>query len=177
MLRTASWMVFVAIAFGLCSQAQGARLIKVEIEHRGKPVLTTYYADDGYPPPEEVWRYLGHAPNMVEDESASVTPAADDPLKAKLEGDVVISVNRRDSQARFKDLMLVRDDATKQQWYLPADEVQRTARIAGLGPIPPRRPNVFEERSYVRIAIMVALILGLAVVVFLQLRSPKQSFQ
>jgi hypothetical protein len=178
-MQRPTWIIaLAALIVGLCSQADGARLIGVEIEHQGKSVLTTYYSDNGYPPREEVWKYLGRTPIMVEDKSVAITPSPDDPLKAKLEGDVVISISRTGTRAKFKDLMLVRDDAAVNKWYLPAGEVKRTANVAGLLPATaPPQPIYFRIRSIPWLVIFALLIIGGAFVVFLQLRSPKQSYQ
>jgi hypothetical protein len=131
MRHVASLAALLVAIFGSYSPASAARLNAVKFEHDGKLVLTTYYSDNGHPPAAEVWQGLGASPNMADEEKATVAASPDDSLKARLTGNIVISIKNTGTRVQVNELKLVRDDATKQEWYLPAEELERTARMAG----------------------------------------------
>ena len=120
--------------------AFAARLLTVTFERDGRLLLQTSYDDDGFANAATVWRYLGRKPIMVA-ASSQVLASTVDPLRADLSGDVTISVrhvNRLIARAKVSHLTLARSDPSDTHWFLPGDEVERTARIAGLGPaVPP----------------------------------------
>jgi hypothetical protein len=116
--------------------AFAARLIGVQFECDGQVVLETSYQDDGLPEAAAVWRYLGRNPIMAA-APARIVPNNDNPVRAELRGDVTISIyhaSRLIARAKVPNLILVRGDASSTHWFLPADEVERTAHLAGIGP-------------------------------------------
>ena len=128
-------VLFAGLSLG-GEPASAARLINVRFEGDGRLLLETYYQDGGLPDAATVWRYLGRKPIMVA-ESSSVVANSADTIRADLGGDVTISILHADrmiAQAKVRDLALVRDDPSNSLWFLPGDEVERTARAAGVGP-------------------------------------------
>jgi hypothetical protein len=120
------------------NSAYAARLINVRFESGDRVLLETYYQDDGLPGLATIWRYLGRKPIMAE-ASELVAATAPDPLRAELTGGVIIRVmhaGRLIAQAKVDGLTLKRENTSNAHWFLPGDEVERTARIAGLGPAP-----------------------------------------
>jgi hypothetical protein len=116
--------------------ASAARLIHVTFEHDDRVVLETYYQDGGLADAATVWRYLGRKPIMIGESPLGVASTGD-PMRADLDGKVTISVLHADrliARANVSGLTLVRGDPSDTQWFLPGDEVERTARAAGLGP-------------------------------------------
>jgi hypothetical protein len=97
-------------------------------------LLETGYEDGGLADTATVWRYLGRKPIIV-GKSSLVVASAGDPLRADLAGDVTITVAHADrllARATITGLTLARKDASDPDWFLPEDEVERTARAAGL---------------------------------------------
>jgi hypothetical protein len=116
--------------------AFAARLLTVTFERDGQAILITSYEDGGRADAATVWRYLGRKPIMVEP-SPRVGANTADPMRADLDGDVIVIVehaSRLIARAKVRGLALVRGDPAKAEWFLPAAEVERTARAAGLGP-------------------------------------------
>jgi len=120
--------------------AWAARLLQVHIEQDGKVVAHTYYQDGGRAEAPTVWRYLQRPPLMVDDDVTRIEPAADEPLRVRLVGDLTIRIQHADrviAEAKLSALILRRLDERTQGWFLPGSEVERTAEIAGLGPPEP----------------------------------------
>ena len=116
--------------------ASAARLIDVTFESDGRVLLETYYEDSGLVDAATVWRYLGRKPIMVA-KSPLVHANTTDPMRADLDGDVTVSIlhaGRLIARAKVSGLSLTRGDPSNTEWFLPGDEVERTARVAGLGP-------------------------------------------
>jgi hypothetical protein len=116
--------------------ASAARLINVTFERDGRVFLETYYVDSGLADAATVWRYLERKPRMVADSPLVVANTAD-PRRADLSGDVTVSIlhaSRLIARAKVSGLSLARGDPSNAQWFLPGEEVERTARLAGLGP-------------------------------------------
>jgi hypothetical protein len=116
--------------------ASAARLINVTFERDGRVLLKTDYQDDGLANAATVWRYLGRKPIMVEEPPLALANTGD-PMRADLGGDVMISIqhaSRLIARAKVTRLTLARGDPSSTQWFLPGEEVERTARVAGLGP-------------------------------------------
>jgi hypothetical protein len=129
--------ILVFAGFLICGRpASAARLINVTFERDGRVILETYYEDGGLADAATVWRYLGRKPIMVA-ESPLILASSGDPMLADLGGEVTVSVlhaGRLIVRTKVSRLRLVRDDPGNTQWFLSGDEVERTARIAGLGP-------------------------------------------
>jgi len=133
MRRFSSLLALVLLVAG---QAHGARLLKAYFDVDGKAVLLTYYDDNGRAGPAKVWRYLGEQPILVAKEPGGVAPDAENPKTAVLAGKVRIRVQHTDRiivEATVERVRLVRKDATTRKWFLPADEVERIAKAAGIG--------------------------------------------
>jgi len=133
--RHAAIFLFAGLLLGGKS-ASAARLINVTFERDGRVLLKTSYEDGGLADAATVWRYLGRKPIMVA-ESPLVLANTADPMRADLGGEVTVSVlhaSRLIARAKVSGLTLVRGDPSNPEWFLPGDEVERTARVAGLGP-------------------------------------------
>ena len=115
-------------------------MANVTFERDGRVVLETSYQDGGLADAAAVWRYLGRKPIIVEEPTLIVADASD-PTHAHLVGDVTISIRhagRLIARANVPRLTLMRDDPADARWFLPGEQVERTARAAGLGPaVPP----------------------------------------
>lgn len=121
-----------AVVFGALvgESAIAARLLKCSIELDSQLVFKANYTDDGTATPETVWRYFAKRPGEPEVVRLEADP--DNPLSLEVEGDLVIRmqhVDRTIVEAKASKLKLIRDDAANQQWYLPADEVERIAKL------------------------------------------------
>jgi hypothetical protein len=122
----------IVMAGLLASTAHGARLLQAIIDVDGRVVLRSAYQDGGWtgvPPPATVWTYLGHEPLWCETTNG---------LTAALRGLVTVRMEhggRLISQASVTNLTL---RSTAGKWFLPPEEVQRTARAAGLVAAPPQ---------------------------------------
>lgn len=169
--------LFAALLFG--RDARAARLLEVHYEVGGRTVLVTYYEDDGKPDAATVWRYLGRPPidvhqamdpSRVDDpepwmlEGPNVPADPADPLHATLSGEISIRMsgaNVAKNVVETDRLSLVRDDPTKEAWYLPPGEVERTAKLAGLGP-PARKNDDSLWLWFVGVVVVAVLLLGFA---------------
>src|SRR5262245_28814754 len=130
----------VAVLCGLASlltllatmPALAARLLKATVLQDGKVLLQTYYQDGGRENAASVWQYLGKKPIMVEDQPLVGAEDAD-PLQARLTGTVVLRFEHAGqvlASAEVTDLRLVRSDPSSTNWFLPPEEVARTAQAA-----------------------------------------------
>ncbi|NQT89337.1 hypothetical protein HQ560_21390, partial [bacterium] len=112
-----------------------ARLLNVTFEQDGKVVLQTYYDDGGRADGPTVWRYLATEPIMVAKKPMAITPDAKDPKTAALAGAIRVRVQHVRTilaEAAVRRLKLIRKDAAAQKWFLPAGEVERAAKEAGI---------------------------------------------
>jgi hypothetical protein len=116
----------------LCSGCGGQRYLHVRIERDGQPVLETGYGVSDRLGTGAMWKSLqGKAFEAL----GSIEPDASDPQTAVLRGRiriVILHVDREMASVRVDELRLVRSSVAQDQWELPPDEVQRTARAAGL---------------------------------------------
>jgi hypothetical protein len=136
--------VWLWLALG--NSAFAARLLSATVQLNGQTVLHSKYQDDdfwGAPPgAATVWRYLGKEPLWVE-KGAEVQADAADPLRAKLQGNVVIRlqhVDRLIAEAKAADLTLIRADPSSDKWFLPAEGVERLAQANGIPAVPSPTP-------------------------------------
>lgn len=129
----------LAFAVALCLLSQplwAARLLNVTFVQDGRVVARTYYSDNGRADAASVWRYLERTPIMVDTDIEALAAETDEPLRASLGGAVQIQfrhAGRVLAEAQVRSLILQRDDATSQNWYLSPAEVERTAAAARLG--------------------------------------------
>jgi hypothetical protein len=129
---------YVWLALLLCQQWPGAalaaRLLTAAVECNEQCVLRTAYQDDGRQDAAIVWQYLDRKPLWSEGATTIVADAAD-PLKATLQGKVMIRVqhgNRIIVAARTDTLCLARTDSANQDWFLAAGEIERIGHDNGL---------------------------------------------
>ena len=122
-------LFFLAAALWLAKApaAQAARFLRAQITVNGKPVLE---ANFGAPDVEDAARTWARLEELTFMAVSEVAPSGDDPLKADLTGEVRISIGLIALASATTDrLQLVRAGGG---WRLPAAEVERTARAAGL---------------------------------------------
>lgn len=135
--RLTRWLLLLAalacgpfVVFHACGILQpGVRLLHVDYRVEGELVLRTYYGDPDARRADDVWDYLSRRPMMVEEETCTVVPSAEDPLRAVLEGAVtveVLHVERSLRRTEVPRLVLVRDSTDKLRWHLTKAERDRT---------------------------------------------------
>jgi hypothetical protein len=109
---------------------------------------------------------------MVDDDATDVPVDAANPLVSKLEGEVTVKIQHVDrtiARARLSSLLLLRTDQQTQKWFLPVTEVERAARIAGLGTA--TRPDILPFRIPIVVTISMLASIGLlAAITFLLVR-------
>lgn len=96
-------------------------------------LMQIHYQDDGDADAAAVWRYLGETPLWTE--TAEFAADEDNPLTATLDGELQIAIRHVDdriAEAKLAKLRLVRERDDSDAWFLPAAEVERTAKLAGL---------------------------------------------
>jgi len=170
-LKTAAFSAAILALIGIfrCDSAAAARLLQVHLERDGQLVLHTYYDDGGRADAATVWRYLGRQPIMIEEETVTVEPDAENALQATLEGDILVKFSHVDrvlAQAELKRVTLIRSDDQSVMWFLSDQEVERTATIAGLGP-PSAVPEIefFAVSAIVGFALLAVLFLVIVILV------------
>ncbi len=144
-LRFASrTLAAVALALGIfgcvavldgCGLPPGRRLLSVDYEWNGMTVGETNYDDDCLQPADVVWTYLDAPPVVSAPLSADLPLASPDALRVTLDGAVTVRIRHVDSpiaECEVDGLVLVRDAADTGGWYLPPEELARTADAAGL---------------------------------------------
>ena len=108
------------------------RDIKVDVERDGAVALHTEYGVSDSLTPSAIWNtFQGQTFKAV----TSIKPEPEDPLKAVLKGKlrmVITHVNNELASAKIKELRLVRDSDSSDQWKLAPGEVERTSLAAGL---------------------------------------------
>lgn len=181
-MGTRQLRVVCLLGVGLWLAAGGpafaARLLTATVQLDGQTVLQSKYQDDdswGTPPgPATVWRYLGKEPIWVE-QGAQIQADAADPVRAKLRGNVVVRVQHVDRlivEAKADELTLVRANPSSENWYLPADEVERLAQANGI-PAAPSRTR-FERVSLWLWPVVAALVVGISACLLIR-RRPRRS--
>jgi len=174
-------LVRFLLTLGLClvlSRAVwAARLLDVHVYDGDQVVLHTYYQDHGTEKTATVWRYLREKPIMVAEEDTSVVADKDDPLRATLKGNLRITISHVDrvlAEATATELSLVRERASDALWYLPEEEVERTAAIAGLPP-KPKGLGTTARRALIAAVVIAIVILAVALVWFIKRAGRGQS--
>lgn len=163
----------MAFIFFAPRAAPAARLLDVYIEKDGEVVAHMYYDDGGTADAATVWRYLAQAPIMVDEDVTKIEPEEGRPLSAKLSGRLSLRIQhagRGIAKTDLSSLLLRRDDAQTQAWYLADEEVERTALLAGLGP--PTSKEEILQGYLVMIATCVLVLLACIIATFLLLRGP-----
>lgn len=141
------WLICFLSGILTGEPALAARLLRATVELNGQMVFSSGYGDDdlnGVAPASTVWAYLGHEPLWCE---------AGNNVATTLQGVVAIQIMHGSiiAQATVTNLNLAQ---THGKWFLPADEVERTARAAGLtvnptlvtNPVPGLEPPDFVEQ-------------------------------
>jgi hypothetical protein len=143
-MRAAAKRVCALILVTLCAAlaadntALAARLLIAIVEVDGKRVLETAYSDRGTERPATVWRYFGREPGWAK--VAKIETDADNPLRARLQGKVVLGIMHVDRPivaAAASEVELVRSDASSDRWYLPESEVERLADANDIAKVSP----------------------------------------
>ena len=140
--------VWLWLALG--SSAFAARLLSATVQLNGQTLLHSTYQDNdfwGAPDAATVWRYLGKEPLWVE-KGAQVQADAADPSQASLRGDLIIRLQHVDRlivSAKATELTLIRSDPSSDNWFLPAEEVERLAQTNGIPAVPTL--TLFERAS------------------------------
>ena len=113
-----TWAGATVLGLLIAGPASAARLLHFSVEHDGKTVLDVLYDDDGRAPPAVVWGYLGRVPIGV-DTSPKLRASTEDPLRARLEGPVVVRLSHGGhalAEAHISGLTLVRMTAGRYHW-------------------------------------------------------------
>ena len=109
----------------------GQRLLEATVERDGEPVLQAKYGISDQATPAAAWSQLaGRHFKAV----GPVTPDAGDPNKATLKGKIRITLRHAGTHFASADadqLRLVRVAGADDEWEIPKEEVERTAKTAG----------------------------------------------
>ena len=167
-------LVRFLLALGLCllvsRGAWAARLLQVHVYDGDQVILHTCYQDYGTEKPAIVWRYLEHKPIMVAKEDTSIEADDDNPLRATLKGTLRVTISHTTkvlAEASVTELSLTREIADDELWFLPADEVERTAAIAGLPP-KPKGLGTTARRAQIAAVVIAAVMIAVALVWFIK---------
>jgi hypothetical protein len=110
----------------------GQRYLQIHLERDGKLILRSECVVSDGLDAASMWKSLQGRPF---DATSALTPTADDPQKAVLKGKIKITIMRVDrviASALVDEIRLVRVPGSQERWEIPQDEVERTARAAGL---------------------------------------------
>jgi hypothetical protein len=147
----------------LSSQAaHAARLLTYTITVDGKTWKKGIYSDNGTGDAAAVWSYL-HKVRFQQEEGSQDVEKRDDPLRTKLKGEIRLRAEQSGrviAEARLSELLLVRTDASKDEWSLPPEEVDRTAKAAGLASPITEKGSVYWDVS---LWTVIALLLGMII--------------
>ncbi len=129
-------MVFMTLlgSLGGTGSAQAARLVRLTVEVNGQTVLESHYTDDGLEDAATVWSYF-RTTSLKAEAKAKLPVEPSDALSMKLQGNVVVKAvhaGRTIAEAKLTELSLNRRDGASTEWSLTPEEVERTARAAGL---------------------------------------------
>ncbi len=173
--RRSLWCVLLFI-LGSVRPASAARLLEAFVAQDGEVVIHTYYQDEGRADAATVWRYLAEPPIMVDDDVTNIETTSEDLLSAALTGNLLIRIQHGDriiARSQLARLMLRRADPQTQAWFLPEEEVERTAVVAGLGPPQPPVIETLLGGYVATIATALLILVGCIVVTFVLLRGPR----
>jgi hypothetical protein len=131
-------------------------------------VLQTLYSAGDREDAATLWRRLSREPFAAEP-VGNLEHDADDPLSASLTGDIVVELSharRTLVRLNVRRLQLVRPNEQDDKWRLPPEEVERTARLAGLGPAR-AAPGQQWAFTGIRMVLPIVLIAIITIVVWL----------
>jgi hypothetical protein len=155
--------LFPALALALLlldvAPASAARLLKYSVLVDGKVVYVGQYTDDGLAGKARVWSYL---------EQVKFRPQPDAPVKADealrhlIRGKVTLKAEHASqviAEAALSEIMLLKDDPQSPDWKLAPEEIERTARLAGVGPLPDDEAGVRTDRTlWIIVSILVVVV-------------------
>ena len=122
----------VLLTVSLLPGCAGQRDIKVDIERDGVVALHTEFGVSDSLNSSAIWNTLqGQSFTAIN----PIKPEPEDPLKAVLRGKlrmVITHVDNELASAKIKELRIVRDSDSSDQWKLAPGEVKRTSLAAGL---------------------------------------------
>ena len=148
---------------------RAARLLEARVHADDRLVLHTYYEDRGTEDAVTVWRYLQRKPIMAAREDTALQTDPGHPLRATLKGNVRLTIRHGDralAEVKVSELTLIRAGEHDDQWFLPPEEVERTATAAGLPP----RPAGVEWVALLAAAVIAGASLGLGLWWFVRRR-------
>ena len=122
-------ILVLALCLTACGPS-GRKVLDMEVESSQGVVLETSFDVADTASTAEMWDAAGKAPFSTK--SASLTAQEDDPLRAVLEGPVEVRISwvaEVETTVRVEGLVLVRSDASKDDWHLSADEVRRAKEL------------------------------------------------
>jgi len=133
------WLLTVPVALAACllavllfSGCVGQRYLQVRVERDGDLVLQTKYGVPDRLGASDIWQSLQGKPFKA---VGTVTPDAANGQKVVLKGKIKITILHGDkamASASVDELRFVRASGCEDRWELPPEEVQRTAKTAGL---------------------------------------------
>jgi hypothetical protein len=133
-VRAVSLPLVALVIARLPTSAHAMRIVSLDISVDGKPFLAGRNGDSGYPSKAVVWRYFEHIP-LRPAQGVIVNPDADNPKRATIKGKIKLEA-RYGGTAEVDELHLVRTDASKDEWTVDRDDVQKLAETIGLGIVP-----------------------------------------
>jgi hypothetical protein len=126
------FVVLILLGVSLFPGCGGQRYLNARIERDGELVLQTEYGVPDRWDTAAMWRSLqGKSFKAV----GPVKPETDDRQMTLLKGKIriaILHVTRVIASAEVDELRISCPSGSSDQWQLPNDEVERTARVAGL---------------------------------------------
>jgi len=113
----------------------GQKLLKLEVSQGGEIILATLFDADDSSTASEIWDASGERPFATEVAATSLGQSEASPLKAELTGSVEIKITHTtnlQTSATLTGLTLVRSAPASDDWRLPAAEITRAKKAAGL---------------------------------------------
>jgi hypothetical protein len=144
--------------------------LAVRVYDGDQVILHTYYQDYGTEKPAIVWRYLEQKPIGVAEEDTSIEADEDNPLRATLKGTLRVTIGHTTqvlAEASVTELSLTRESADDQLWFLPENEVERTAALAGLPP-KPKGLGTTARRALIAALLIATVMVAVALVWFIK---------
>jgi hypothetical protein len=140
--------------------AHAARLLKFTVEQGGKPVLVGIASDSGRATVAEMWNYL-HRVRFEPSDGANIDVQSDDPSRGIIRGPLSLRIEHASfshGEIHINDLILIRDDPTKNVWRLPEDEIVRATHAAGAPYTPPGQANRSDSLMWIAIVVVAGVI-------------------
>ena len=136
MLPRAALSLLWMVCLSPCScLPPGQMLLSLEVSHRGEVVLSTVFDAPDYSTVAQLWDEAGERPFTTKLATSTLQASPSDPLTAALSGPVEVRIIWCDdvqSVVQLDGVTLVRSERGRDDWRLPAPEIQRAKRAAGL---------------------------------------------